>query len=340
MRPLLFVLALLLAPVSATADPDRSRTIDTLLDTHVMPGFAALDRATQDLSATTAADCTPDSEALRAAFHTAFDAWMGVGHLRFGPAETDYRAFAIAFWPDTRGMTPKGLTQLLREADPAIGDPEAFRDVSVAARGLYALELLLYDPDMAALADGPETLCALIRAEAADLHATAQAILADWQDTHAGLMRHPAPDAPYRDQREVLQTFFTALIEGLTFDADVRLGRPLGTFERPRAERAEAWRSGRSLRNVVLSLTALRELADLLADAAPDNRADIMADFDRAAGIAADLDDPVFAGVDTPQGRLKVEILQQAIRQIALTARADLGPALGVAAGFNSQDGD
>jgi len=34
-----------------------------------------------------------------AAYHVAFDAWMSVSHLRFGPSEADDRAFAIAFYP-------------------------------------------------------------------------------------------------------------------------------------------------------------------------------------------------------------------------------------------------
>ena len=42
---------------------------------------------------------------------------------------------------------------------------------------------------------------------------------------------------------------------------DLRLGRPLGTFEAPQPRRAEAWRSGRSLHDVEVSLQALRGYA-------------------------------------------------------------------------------
>ena len=130
---------------------------------------------------------------------------------------------------------------------------------------------------------------------------------------------------------------FTQLTTALEFDADQRLGLPMGTFDRPRPNRAEARRSHRPLRNVVLSLTALRQLAALLPDAAPEKT---LAAFDTAIAEAARLDDPDFAGVDTPQGRFKLESLQNRIRDARAAAIAEIGPALGVSAGFNSADGD
>jgi len=41
-----------------------------------------------------------------------------------------------------------------------------------------------------------------------------------------------------------------------------------------------------------------------------------------------------------PQGRIRVEVLQQSIEIIALLCREELGPALGVVTGFNAMDGD
>ncbi|PTW52217.1 imelysin family protein [Rhodovulum kholense] len=331
------VLALALALCAAPLAAAPADIAEAVIDRHVLPGFARFEAAAADLETAAEADCDPGSETLRTAWGAAFDAWLGVSHLRLGPTETDNRAFALAFWPDPRGMTPKALAGLIADADPMVDSEAGFATVSVAARGFYALEYLLYDPQFAA----PTPYgCALIRAEARDIHALAAAILADWQGGHADLMRHPGPEAPYKDEREVLKAFFTALHEGLQVDVDLRLGRPLGTFERPRPTRAESWRSGRSLHNVTVTLAALRELAMLMAAEDPASAAALSADFDRADRLAADLDDPVFAGVATPQGRLRVEILQQAIHEIAEETRASLGPALGVAAGFNSRDGD
>ena len=271
---------------------------------------------------------------MRAAYHDAFDAWTGVSHLRFGPSETEDRAFALAFWPDPRGSTPKALGTLIRDQDPAVNSPEDFATVSVAARGFYALEFLLYDPQVTGGGD-EDYRCALLRAVAADISANAAAILGDWESGYGNLMSNPGNDT-YRTATEAAQQFFTALSTGLEFASTTRLGRPMGTFDRPRPKRAEARRSGRSLRNVVLSLESAQDLAALLSGDDPD----VDDAFENAIREASELDDPVFAGVAEPQGRFRVEALQQRIEVIRRLLAEDIGPRLGIAAGFNSLDGD
>ena len=62
--------------------------------------------------------------------------------------------------------------------------------------------------------------------------------------------------------------------------------------------------------------------------------------FDRATHELAQLNDPIFAGVAEPQNRIKVEVIQQSVERIRVIVRDQLGPELGVAAGFNALDGD
>ena len=100
--------------------------------------------------------------------------------------------------------------------------------------------------------------------------------------------------------------------------------------------KAEAVASGRSLRNLVLSLQALRGFALALSPDLPQSTAA----FDRAIAQAGALDDPAFAGVADPSGHLKVEILQQTLRSLRQAVLAELGARLGVTVGFNSADGD
>ncbi len=306
-----------------------------IVDNHIMPGYRELATEAEALTNTAQADCAPDSAALRAAYGSAFDAWVQVSHLRFGPSETDDRAFALAFWPDPRGSSPKALGALLREQDPAAAGPDSYRDVSVAARGFYALEFLLYDPQFATAGE-PQYHCTLIRTITADIAATSAAILADWENGYADLLRTAGANETYRSPDEADQQLFTMLSAGLEFAADTRLGRPLGTFDHPRPNRAEARRSGRSLRHVRLSLQALQELAYGLSD----GDADLDNLFEQANGRADALNDPVFAGVSEPQARFRVEALRQAVNNIRLHVADQLGPKLGVSAGFNSMDGD
>lgn len=319
--------ALLAAPVQAS--------VETALTDHVMPGFDRFAAEAKALDTAARADCTAD--ALRPAYHDVFDAWMGVSHLSLGPLERDGRQLAITFWPDSRGMVPRTLAGLIAEADPVVRDVDAFAEVSVAARGLFALERLLFDPVLSGYAPASYR-CALAQAITADLARMATAIEAEW-DGFAGLMRSPgaANNTRFLTDREPALALYTALDAGLEFTIAQRLGRPLGTFDRPRPTRAEAHRSDRSLRNVVLSVEALRELARALADG-PIPQVE-QAAF-RALAAAEQVAPPDFAGVTDPASRLKVEILQQRVALMRQAVAVELGQALGLFAGFNSLDGD
>lgn len=347
MRLILTALAMTLAASAAPAadrpaadrPPGVTPAIEAALETHILPGFDALAGTTGALADEAAKDCAPTSGPLRAAYNEAFDAWARVSHLRFGPTETGNRAFALAFWPDPRGKTPAALRRLIDEADPARLTAEGFAEVSIAARGFYALEFLLFDDEVAAQGDAAYR-CALTRAVAADIARTARAIEEDWRGGYAETLRAPGASARYRDETEVAQELFKALTGGLEFTADARLGRPLGALLKPRPARAEARRSGRSLRNVTLALTSMEAMAAALATGRPDIRSALRQAFETPLDQAAKLDDPVFAGVATPAGRLKVEILQQSVKAARIAVLDLLGPALGVGEGFNALDGD
>lgn len=316
--------------------PAQAQDVDTsaIVETHVLPRYTTLAAETSDLAAAAQSHCNADGQQLIEAYHSAFDAWVGVSHLRFGPSETEDRAFALAFWPDPRGSTPKTLAGMMAAQDAVVEDPDAFATVSIAARGFYALEFLLFDPQFVEAGDG-DYYCALVRAVTLDISRNTAAILDGWENGYAALVADAGNDT-FRTQTEAAQQLFTALSTGLEFTSTSRLGRPLGTFDRPRPKRAEVRRSGRSLRHVIVSLEATRELADLIS--AQDNA--VAAAFDAALQRAEALDDPVFAGVAEPQGRLRVEALQQSVDAIRRTLSEDVGPKLGIAAGFNAMDGD
>lgn len=176
-----------------------------------------------------------------------------------------------------------------------------------------------------------------MQAVARDLAATAQAIADGWTESFAETMRTAGRPGNTRflDEEEAEAALFTALLTGLSYDADTRLAEPLGTFERPRPGRAELHRSGQSLPMLVASLEGLRALAAALVEA-PRTGAAIV----RALDVAARLDDPAFAGVEGPAGRFRVEALQTAVIDARLVAAEEIGTLLGVTPGFNSAVGD
>lgn len=314
--------------LAAPASADVAEALNDM----VGPAYAALADSAAALDATAQADCTP--EALRPAFNALWDEWARIGFLRLGPVEEYGRVLAMHFWPDKKGSGRRAQQALIDGDGAALDDPEAFAGLSVALRGLAGLERLIYPSKLT----GDEArLCALRRATTADLARMAAEIRDEWPN-FAPLLTHPggANNTLFLNEDEARQALFTQIVTGLDYLVETRLGRPMGSFERPRPERAESVLSGRGLRNVTQALMGLR---DMTLAFAPDSPVSAAA-YARALTLAADLDDPALAGVATPAGRLKVEILAQAIHKTREAVVAEIGGALGLSVGFNAQDGD
>lgn len=326
---------LLIAALCVLASPGLAGVREAV-ESHALPGAAEFAEASERLAQAAEADCR--AEALQPAFDDAFDAWLGLSHLNFGPLEEQGRALAIGFWPDSRGLVGRTVQQLIADEDPAARDPVQFAEVSIAGRGLFALERLLYDP---ALADygRDDYACDLSRAMATDLSGMAAEIDLAWREGFAEQLVTAGSDgnARFLSEAEAAQALYTALATGLDFVAQQRLGRPMGEIDAPKPQVAEARRSGRPLRNVVLSLQALRDLARTLSDQPiPQTEAA----FAEALSAAEALEDPVLAGVTDPAGRFKVEALQTQVGAVSRAATDEIGGPLGVSVGFNSADGD
>lgn len=308
--------------------------VGAVIDRHILPGEARFAAASARLAGNAADDCSP--RGLAPAWNEAFDAWMGIAHLRIGPQEQ--ASLTIAFWPDDRGAGRRTLARMIQSQDPMGTDPDRFAEVSAAARGLYALEAMLYDPALNGY--GADSYgCTLVATMAADLAAQAATLEAGWREAFAPELRSAgAPDnALFLSEAEAQRALFTALHGGIEAIADQRLGRPMGSAERPRPSRAETWRSGRALRNILLSLDALHEMAGLLADT-PIPRVDQA--FANATYFAGSIADPAFQDVGNPMARFRLELLQSHVRAIGVAMISDIGEALGIAPGFNSLDGD
>lgn len=296
------------------------------------PGYARFAEAAAALDGAAQADCS--AAALQAPYQAAWDAWAAIDYFQLGPVEQDGRALAVSFWPDKKSSGQRAQQGLIDANAPVIDDPVAFATISVAARGLSGMERLLYQPGVTG---DEEVLCRMRRATAGDLARTAAAIKADWPGFEALLTTAGASgNSRYLTGGEAQQALYTQLITGLEYLAQTRLGRPIGTADKPRPEAAEARAAGRSLRNVTLSLTGLRDLAMALRPEAAEARAA----FDKAIGIAENLEDPIFDGVANPDGRKRALELERAILSAKLAVETDIGAPLGLSVGFNSKDGD
>jgi uncharacterized protein len=312
------------------ADEVVQRTVEQL----ILPAMADFSNAAIALAEMAKLDCRAEAPALKPAFHAAFDAWLLAAPYELGPVDAQGQSLPVAFWPDPKGMTQRALAGLLQTPGMATID---YASQSIAARGFFALESMLYDPMFIQFGlDDPG--CVLVPMATADLAATAEQLNQRWvHDLGPGLASAGPDNSRYRTDQEARAALLTTLVAALDFVADKRLGRPLGTIDAPRPTRAEAIASGRPQRNIVLSLAAARALADQLSQGGDG---DLMANFDYAEATAAALKDPLLADVATPAGQLRVQNVRDAVERVILSLHAELGPELGVSAGFNALDGD
>ncbi len=304
--------------------------LNSLVSDRIIPGFSGFEKATSALKEQVQTSCFGDDT--KAAFHTAFDAWMNVDHYRVGPSTT--RVHEVIFWPDSRGFTPKTLRTLISDQDQIVTSD--YSEVSIAARGLMALEYLLYDDEFEALRQN-EYSCDLIQAIASDLHLTASDLVSEWTNYATSLKTAADGNEVFRDQKEAEVLLYTQLISGLEFDKDTRISQPLGTFDKSRPKRAEAWRSGRSLRNILLGAKAIVADADALYGG------DIQtteAALEAINGAAERISAPNFSDITEPQNWLYLSILQDRFGSLHDAVANDVGVGMGLSAGFNSSDGD
>ncbi|MEL7130606.1 MAG: imelysin family protein, partial [Pseudomonadota bacterium] len=198
-------IALCLTALPAFADVQRT------IDTHILPSHIALAQTTDDLASDAAENCAP--AAVRPAFNAAYDAWISISHIQFGPIEDQALTLQMHFWPDPKDSTGKALGRLVAVQDPIVGDPASWREVSAAAQGFTALERLLYEPQT-----DTDYACRLTQVIATGLANKSATILANWP-AFATLMTTAGADGNTRFQSddEARRALYTALTTGLEF---------------------------------------------------------------------------------------------------------------------------
>ena len=295
------------------------------------PAFADRATAFSDLSNI---DCT--ASVLQPAYGDLMQSWMRVQHWRIGPSQNTVHE--IAFWPDPRGFVPKTLSSLIAEQDMAAFDPATFAEVSIAGRGLFALELMLFDPEFSDYRKN-DYECQLVMAISSDIAANAVTLANEWAEySNTFLTAGDAENQIFLSKAEAEAAIFTQVLSGLEFTADQRIARPLGTIDRPYPTRSEAWRSKNSLPNIVTSTEATIATARLLYGQNTPTL-DIAEDSFLAASAAIEVLD--FGDLETDSTAwFKLSILQERVDNIAGAIQNDIGTAMNLSAGFNSGDGD
>lgn len=278
-------------------------------------------------------------------------AWSGVEILRFGPLVQANRFERLAFWPDTRGVMPRQVQQLIAAKDEALLAPGALAGRSVAVQGLPALEYVLYGEPALLKADGAPTFayaCGYAKAVTANVAAISRDVQQAWseQGDFGRQFAHPQPaNDLYRDPQEVAAEAMKALSTGLQFARDVKILPVLGASpDAARPKRAAFWRSELSTRLLAANLNSLN--AFYQAGAYPLPAADgwmdvsVKGELHSAAQTLAGVPTPLDAALKDEDGRRQLELASLTIKNAKAIVDQDLAPVLGVTIGFNALDGD
>lgn len=329
-------------PLAASADP--AAVAQGFADTFAVPRFQAVAVAAHAQADAWSAFCGDrkhgDVKALTASFDAVADAWAKVEFVRIGPAAVALRVERFNWWLDRTDATGKALSAML--AAPAPPAPETLAAGSVAGQGLPVLERLLYDKGAAAQlkAKAGAKRCAVGLAVAQGQAVIADAIVHDWtapDGARAALMANTRWNVAFADAAEAASVMLTDLAAGLEGLKDLKVGMLFHDVKNAKAPRlAEAVRSGRTIEDIRLNLTAIREgLAPFLAGATDADKKELDTAFDDAAKALDDFErDP-----DKDRVTAVVQTLA-AFTVLSQTAIAILPNATGLNLGFNNLDGD
>jgi predicted lipoprotein len=315
----------------------------------VTPAFRSLAGETKKLAQAAddfAAQPSQDGfAAVRVAFDSVSDAWMQAQFFRLGPLGAQQRSDRFAYWPERRPIIDKQLSALLAKADPETLSEEKFGQSSVAVQGLPALERLLYgDTARQVLSAGPEQKAriAVIKAIAHNLDSLARELAATWEKAQSD------PKLFAQDPNEATAQLYAGLMTGLQIVSDQKIAGPRGqTVDKAKPKSAEQWRAGRSLKNITLNLTALRDattgpsgFVSLLGADQAALKTEIAEAFDAALKAAEAAPEPLDTAVTDPEGRKKVGALLIAVNHVRDVLNQKVPPAIGISLGFNEMDGD
>jgi hypothetical protein len=303
---------------------------------------------------------------LMGAFGQFSDAWMAVQLLRFGPLSQDQRLDRIAYWPERRSITDKQMAAFITAADSSKLAPASFATSSVAIQGLSALERLLFDGESTGdgkpvsdkafghLSDGTPVAAyraAFIVAIATNLRQIAKETRKSWTELATKLAKSDQAGLAASPQ-EATGQIYAALLAEAQIIGDQKIGLALGkSIDAAKPKQAEQWRAGRSLPNISLNLSALRQaligdpagsvIALVPAAQASDLKQRLTVALDACDQAAAAISKPLdIAVADATGGRHQVETLLVKVNQLRDILGADLPKAIGITLGFNELDGD
>lgn len=340
----------ILSAQGARADVSKD-LVEDLVDGNVIPAYQRFEAKTGTLAEAVKTACAGgalSTDTVKSAFAEAWLAWAGARHVVKGPVTYFDRQFRIEFWPDARNRIERALIDL-REAG---GSPE-IAGATVGVQGFPALERLIYD------GEGVND-CFIAQPIAENLHGMAAEILTEWTTGDSpfrkALVEPGSGAGVYFTYSESLTALMTGAVSSLEGVLRLRLKRPLGEETgHVRPNRAEAWRSELSMDLIRSDLATVadfyhggaaeseepRGLDAALHQSGETKLADLMTKAFRLTRETADkVDVPLSKAVVDPAYKGTLDDLITQVSALKALIIQQVGPALGIAGGFNAMDGD
>jgi predicted lipoprotein len=275
---------------------------------------------------------------------------------RLGPAAG--LISAVDFWPSRPPLIQKAL------ADPQPVTEAFIESVGAAARGVSAIEYLLFDPQgdnnalITQFRDGlkGKRRCAYLTGIIEHLAQHAQDIASAWSPDGGNFVAELATagqgSATYPTAHQAISDIVNRLLAALDKVHKNKLGRPLyGNGRSPWPDWVEAGRSGNSLANILENLQGVRAVYagidgtingpgfdDYLTALGSPLGERITQHIQTAMAAVQAIPPPLrVAVVEHPQA---VEAAYQAIKDLLILLKVDMTNLLGVTVDFSDNDGD
>lgn len=309
----------------------------------------ALEEATRSLcAAPTVASLGDTQESWRRARRS----WSRHFAFGFGPASA--QRSALDFWPVRTTTVEDAIA-----AAPAAADPDYIDNLGVSAKGLPALEYILFGVDedpaalVAGLGDNGGQRCVYARMLAEDIAARSALIAAAWVDEYADELRSAGQGSGlYATRKDAVDAVINYLIDSLATMVAAKLDTPLGNLSGapPAPENLESRFSGATRDDLQANLegfwsayhgeadAAAAGLSVLVADAGGDS--DLRARDQYAIALEEVLALPTPASEALAPERARFQTVRDELDALRRLLKLDVASLLGVTLALSDNDGD
>ena len=317
--------------------PDQ-QLVDAAIDHAFVPSATELLKSADQLLESVQSGCR--GEIAQQSFNALVGKFSIFEYYRLGQINHDNRAERLFFWPDRKGTGQKQLRRLL--ADPARGELNAvtLAKKSVALQGLPALERILFGMDRQLSTED----CVVAHAIAGNIQLVVNEVYSDWVSDNgiAWQLRQTRPDSLYRSDTESVAAVLTVVEAALLSMVEKKLPLLINSLDSNAAipKTAPFWLSKQTLQNLHGNLTGIERLL-INSGLAAFAEVDEQVLFEVNTGISMlDAADAALSIADVQTARKRLVALQINLRGMSTTIVDVIASKLGVATGFNAEDGD